>query len=427
MLSREENELLTRVSAGTPTGDMMRRYWIPVCLSEEIKENDGDPVPVRILGEDLVAFRDSKGRVGLIDRYCPHRTASLVFGRNEECGLRCLYHGWKFDVNGNCVDMPSEPEEYNFKERIHVKAYPVREAGGLVWAYMGPTGESPKFPDFEWTHLSDEQRAIVKIVEEANYLQAIEGSIDSAHSWFLHRGSVGDWKTRSSVSEDTSPKLEAENTSYGFRYAAIRKPVIDPEKFRYVRVTLFILPFFSYIPRSLDRNEPAHFQIFVPVDDTHTIFFGVFFSQNGNPVDTEGTRARIHVVPGIDLDENWHKKRRVENRYFQDRLAMKLGDFTGISGFTNQDMAMQESMGPIADRTKEHLGTSDIAIIRMRKRMLESVRKFMNGERPIGLDTEIAYDKLRSEQKLIPVETPWQSVGAFAGEYSGQVVATNET
>jgi phthalate 4,5-dioxygenase oxygenase subunit len=420
MLTQEENELLTRVGPGTTQGAVLRRYWLPAVLSEEVAEPDGTPVPVRLLGEDLVAFRDSKGRIGLIDERCPHRLASMVIGRNEDCGLTCLYHGWKFDVDGNCIDMPTEPEGFGFKNRMTIAAYPTREAGGIVWTYIGPRDAEPPFPAFGWTTLPANQRAIVKIGIRANYLQSTEGAIDSAHSWFLHRGSSRDWQKRFDLSTDHSPKLEAEDTPYGFRYAAIRKPTERPDERKYVRVTLFATPSTAFIPPPLNPDLPAHTQIFVPVDDERTMLFDVFHSQNGTPVDEQAMRTNLHAQPGIDLDTDWYRFANASNRWKQDRSAMRAGSWTGIQGFQNQDIAAQESMGAIVDRSQEHLGTSDVAIIRMRRRQLENVRRYRAGEPLIGHDPAIPFARLASEQRVIPIAEPWQSVGAHAGEYAVQ-------
>ncbi len=418
MLTREENRLLTQVGAGTPQGDVLRRYWLPALLCEEVAVPDGTPVPVRLLGEDLVAFRDTRGRVGLVGERCPHRLASLVIARNEDCGLTCLYHGWKFDVDGNCVDMPTEPEGYGFKHRVRIASYPTREAGGIVWTCLAPAGEEPTFPAFGWTALPAGQRGIVKIGIRANYLQSIEGAIDSAHSWFLHRGSSRDWQKRFDVSTDQSPKLEAEDTAYGFRYAAIRRPTQRPDEEKYVRVTLFAAPSTAFIPPPLDAGLPAHTQIFVPVDDERTMLYDVFHSQNGTPVDQSELRRSLHAQPDVDLDADWYRFATAQNRWRQDRAAMKAGSWTGIEGFQNQDIAAQESMGPVVDRSQEHLGTSDVAIIRMRRRQLDNVRRFAAGETLIGHDPAIAFAAMASEQRVIPIDTPWQSVGAHAGEYA---------
>jgi phthalate 4,5-dioxygenase oxygenase subunit len=417
MLSTKDNELLTRVVGDVPMGQMIRRYWIPACLSSEVAEPDGAPVRTKLLGEQLVVFRDTAGLVGVVDERCPHRLASLALGRNEDGGLRCIYHGWKFDTCGSCMDMPTEPPDYGYRDRMKLKSYPTREAGGMVWTYMGPADAEPPFPKYDWMRLPAEQRATFKVGERTNYLQAVEGAIDSAHSWFLHQGVIWDWKKRASLSTDTSPKLETEDTSYGMRYAAIRKTVQDPDKQKYVRVTLFLVPFTAVIPRPLEAQHAAHIQIFVPMDDENTMFYGIFFSQDGSPVSTEETVKKHHVVPGVDLDRNYFKLATIDNWFFQDRAAMKNGSYTGIEGFTNQDMACQETMGAIADRSQEHLGTSDIAITCMRRRMLEALRDFQQGKAPMGIDAAFPYGTIRSEQKVIPIDQPWQTVGAYAGEY----------
>jgi phthalate 4,5-dioxygenase oxygenase subunit len=411
MLTREDNDLLTRVTGDAPMGRMMRRYWIPAVLAEEVAENDGTPVRTTILGEKLVVFRDTAGTVAVIDERCPHRLASLALGRNEEGGIRCIYHGWKFNAAGACIDLPTEPGEHGFRNRITLTSYPVREAGGMIWTYLGPPESVPAFPVFDWMTLPRDRFALMKAGENVNYAQAIEGAIDSSHSWFLHQGILWDWKLRHSISTDTAPKMEAQDLPYGFRYAAIRIPNEHPERDRYVRVTVFVAPFTALIPRPMDRTKAAHVQIFVPVDDTHTMFYGIFFSQNDTPVDEAATRRTHHLVPGDDLDRNWVKRANESNGYLQDRARMKAGDWTGIEGFSNQDMACQESMGPIVDRTHEHLGTSDIAIIRMRRRMLDAVRRFERGEPPLGQAEEIDWSRVRSEQCIMPADQPWQSLG----------------
>jgi phthalate 4,5-dioxygenase oxygenase subunit len=417
VLTKQENDLLTRVVGDTPMGRLVRRYWFPALLAEDVAEPDGDPVPVRLLGEDLIAFRDTNGRVGLVDEFCPHRLASFAIGRNEECGITCIYHGWKFDVNGDCVDMPTEPEDKGFKNRVKIRAYPTREAAGMIWTYMGPPEQQPPFPNLRFNVMPKEHVGIVKVASRTNFIQSVEGAIDSAHSWFLHRGSSRDWAIRLAVSSDTSPKLEAEDTPYGFRYAAIRKPTENPDTTKYVRVTQFIAPFMAIIPPPLDVTQPIHCQIFVPIDDHNTNLFDVYFSQNETPVSSRAMREKLHAVRGVDLDEGDFLKGSKANRWLQDRAAMKAGDWTGIPGFQNQDIAAQESMagaGGIVDRTREHLGMSDIAVIRMRKRMLENVAKHERGEAPIGLQGGVPFELILSEQRVLPMDTPWQIVGAGA-------------
>ena len=413
MLSAADNERLTRVTGDAPMGALMRRYWFPACLAEEVAQPDGAPVRTRILGTPLVAFRDTHGRIGILDEHCPHRLASLALGRNEEGGLRCVYHGWKFGVDGACAEMPTEPEGYNFRDRTRTRAYPVHEAGGIVWTYLGPPEHQPPFPAFDWTRLPKAQVAIIKAGARVNWAQAVEGAIDSSHSWFLHRDTIWDWKKRSEISSDLSPRLEAQDEPYGFRYAAIRRPNANPESEKYVRVTHFVAPSTALIPRPLDPAEPAHAELFVPVDDTHTMFYGIFFSQNGEPVDEDAQRRKHHVVPGVDLDRMWFRLHGVHDWFAQDRERMREGSYTGIPGFINQDMACQESMGPVADRTNEHLGTSDVAIIRMRRRMLDALKRFEQGEAPPGTGAPFPYDRLHGEGRVIPIDRPWQRVGAY--------------
>ena len=423
MLTERESALLTPVGPGTPMGTMMRRYWVPAMLAEEVAERDGTPIRVRLLGENFVAFRDSDGKVGFLDEKCPHRLASLALGRNEEGGLRCIYHGWKFGVDGACMEMPTEPGDSTYKDRLRTRSFPVKEIGDMIWVYLGPPEKEPPFPEYDWLTMPSEQRAIVKQGQRSNYLQGLEGSIDSAHSWFLHRGSAPDWQKRLAISTDTSPRLEAEDTDYGFRYAAIRKPAEDPEHDMYVRVTCWALPFVAFIPRPMDKSEQIHVAIHVPIDDHHTMFYGIFAAQDGTPQPHAKWRERLHARPGIELDRNWIRIAGPENQWFQDREAMKQGNFSGINGFPNEDMAVQESMGHVVDREQEHLGTSDVAIIRMRRRMMESLERSQRGEDPIGLHVAVPWTKLRSEQRIIPIDEPWQSVGAFAGEYSPQAGA----
>jgi phthalate 4,5-dioxygenase len=424
MLSADENERMTRIVGRAPAGELMRRYWLPALLADELTEPDGTPVRVRLLGEDLVAFRDSDCKLGLIAARCPHRLASLALGRNEESGLRCIYHGWKFDIGGRCVDMPTEPEGYGFRDRVTVHSYPLREAGGLIWTYLGDPDDEPPFPAFDWTVLPPDQVAAVKFVEHANYLQAVEGAIDTAHSWFLHRGALRDWKQRSAISMDLSPRLEVEDTRYGFRYAAIRRPNDDPENFKYVKVTNYVFPTTVLIPRSLNPKVRPIVQLFVPMDDENTMHYSVFFSTDGTAVDKDAVYESVKWHPGVDIDANYCLDTHEGNFWKQDRAAMKDGTlYSGIAGFPRQDVACQESMGAIVDRTQERLGTSDIAIIRMRRRMLDNIERVMGGSPAIGTEGDIAYPLVRSEQRVIPIDEPWQKIGAFAGEYDEAITA----
>jgi phthalate 4,5-dioxygenase len=417
---QEEQDLICRVTGDAPMGQMMRRYWLPALLDEEIREPDGTPVRVRILGDNLVAFRASDGTLGIVDAACPHRLASLALGRNEEGGLRCIYHGWKFGTDGACLEMPTEPEGYNFRDRLRIRSYPVREAGGIVWVYLGPPELEPAFPAFDWTQQPRDQIATVKFFENANYLQMAEGAIDSAHTRFLHRGTIepNEEKTRNNLTRDLAPKLECADTCYGFRYVAIRKPNENPDKLKTVKMTRYVFPTTAITSRQISRDNPALLQIFVPVDDQHTMHYSIWHSLVGKPVDQERQRARYCMRPGIDLDAQWRPFATLENWYQQDREKMKNGSWTGIDSLMMQDAACQETMGPITDHSQERLGTSDVAIIRLRRRLLESVRAFQAGEPPIGLATRYDHAQLTHiEQIPIPVEDRWQDVQTFPGEY----------
>src|SRR5215203_4809242 len=432
MLTREENDLLTRIGSGTSMGDMMRRYWLPAALSSEIAEPDGTPKRVRLLGEDLVAFRDSSGRAGVMDELCPHRGASLVLARNENNALQCLYHGWRIAADGEVLETPCEPEDSDFKDRIRHVAFPVREFGGIVWVYMGPPRTVPEEPRFAWTELPPDNVSLIKMRIECNWAQGLEGVIDSAHSNFLHSSEIVPSAAAAALggasifrnsdatrqldrpSNDGRPRMETQDTSYGFRYAAIRKPMRDADKNKYIRVSLFAAPFYGFFPTP---DGFGAMQAFVPVDDETTHFYFAQYSLSG-PVDKENYAYRSGARMGIDLDEDFRKIRTVENNFLQDRELMKSGkSFSGIFGVNVQDMAVQESMGRIYDRTREHLGVSDVAVIRFRRIMLDAARKFAeSGQTPPSLQGGVSYGQLRAQEKIISIQDSWLPVGAFAGE-----------
>jgi phthalate 4,5-dioxygenase len=418
VLTREENELLCRVEGDAPAGALLRRYWLPVTIADEVAERDGRPVRVRVLGRNYVLFRDSAGELGMLDAHCPHRLASLALGRNEASGLRCIYHGWKFDVRGHCVDLPTEPLQHGFAQRLATRSYPVRETGALIWAYVGPADREPPFPAFDWTGLARNDIAIIQVREHTNYAQALEGGIDTAHSQFLHRGIIPDEKFRTAISTDTAPRLEAEDTNYGFRYAAIRRTVDGADRKKWVRVTPFIFPTTVMVPRPIQTHVWSTVQLWTPMDDAHTMHFTLTFRENGDPVDEAAFHAFAHWHRGVNVDASFELDMNEGNGWKQDRAAMKDGSsYTGIEGFASQDVACQESMGAIVDRRGEHLGTSDVAIIRWRRRMLENVRRVTDGLDPIGLDGSVDYARIRSEQRVIAKDEPWQQIAAFAGEY----------
>jgi phthalate 4,5-dioxygenase len=419
MLTREQNELLCRVEGAAAMGQMMRRHWLPVCMSEEVAERDGAPVKARLLGEDLVVFRDTNGRIGVLDEHCLHRRASLVFGRNEECGLRCLYHGWKFDVEGNVVDMPSEAPGAAARVGKKTKSYPAREGGGFVWIWMGPAEAMREFEPPAWAPAPQTRIGIVKMHAACNWAQVLEGSIDSAHSSSLHStempaAPVGGAKATQTKwprpSNDKAPRLQFQPTSYGFRYAAIRQPILNPETHQYVRTTLFIAPFTVLIP---PNNQYNLAQMLVPLDDVNTMFYWVAWHPDPNKgISQDDWRRFCAAEVGIDLDENFRKKRMLANRYLQDRAAMKRGDWTGIKGIPTQDMAMWESMGPISDRSKDHPGSSDLAVAQFRRMMVAAAKKFQEGGPAIGTtEPRIAHVKLASFEGVVPKTTDWRTLG----------------
>jgi phthalate 4,5-dioxygenase len=419
MLTREQNELLCRVEGDAPMGRLMRSHWLPVCMVEEVAEPDGAPVRARLLGEDIVVFRDSAGRIGALAEHCTHRGASLAFGRNEEGGLRCLYHGWKFDVDGNALDMSSEPPDSAMRKAIRQKAYPVREGGGFVWVWMGAKDAMRDFEPPAWAPKPDIRYAIVKVHAACNWAQVLEGSIDSAHSSSLHSTEMpaaqvdGAKATRTSwprPSNDKAPRLQFQPTSYGFRYAAIRKPILNPETHQYVRTTLFVAPFTVLIPPN-DQYNLA--QMLVPVDDVNSMFYWIAWHPDpAKGIAQEEWRTFCAATPGIDLDENFRKKRNLQNRYLQDREAMKRGDFTGIRGIPTQDMAMWESMGSIADRSQDHPGSSDVAVVQFRRMMVNAAKRVAEGGPAIGTtEPRVPHAKLASYEGVVPKTVDWRTLG----------------
>jgi len=304
MLSREDNELLTRTGPGTPMGVLMRRYWIPALLSKQLAEPDGVPVRVRLLGERLVAFRDTEGRIGLLDEACPHRTASLFFGRNEACGIRCVYHGWKFDADGNCVDMPSEPADSNFRDKIKLKTYPVREKGGIVWAYMGPSDRMGELPELEWMAVPDDHLYMSRWYQECNFAQAVEGEIDSAHVSFLHRKLENDAANKAALngsffSEDTAPKWKVVERDFGMTLGARRK--VEGGRY-YWRMNQWYYPFYTMIAPV--PGEARTTRMWVPADDGTCNIICVSY-RNDKPVSADevdrwrrGVNSHAAVIPG---------------------------------------------------------------------------------------------------------------------------------
>ena len=414
MMTSEENDLLCRVEGTAPMGQLMRRHWTPVCLLEEVSEPDGARVKARVFGEDLGVFRDTDGRVGVMDEYCPHRRASLVYGRNEEGGLRCLYHGWKMDVDGNVLEMASEPSASGMAEKVKHTAYPTSEWGGLVWAYKGPTDDGPAFRPPAWAPTAETRVSIAKVLLPCNWAQILEGAIDSAHSSSLHSsdmvparvdGAQATANTWLRPSTDKAPRMQVQRTGYGFRYAALRRPLTNAAVNDYVRSTVFVAPATALIPPNNLYNVA---NINVPMDDTNTAFYFIAWGHPAQTPETETWRRFLRQTVGVDLDARYRPLRTMDNMFWQDRNAMKAGNFTGITGFPNQDVAMWLTMGPIADRTHDRLGASDLAIVEFRKQMLEAVQAFAQGAPAIGTGAEAATPAVCAFQAIVPKTTDWR-------------------
>jgi phthalate 4,5-dioxygenase len=407
MVTKLENERLTRVGPGTPMGETMRRYWMPALLSWELPEPDCPPVRVQLLGEKLVAFRTTDGRIGLIEEFCPHRRASLWLGRNEENGLRCVYHGWKFGIDGQCVDQMNEPRQ--FASKIKAIAYPTYEMSGVVWAYMGPLEKQPAPPKFEWTQMAESHRAVSRVMEECNWLQALEGGIDTSHFTILHRALKKDAK-QPGISPDnvgiqgSAPSLEVDFTDYGYRYYGIR-PL--GEKL-YVRGYHFVMPFTQLRPPGPGKEE-VHGHYWVPIDDHNCMVWNFYHSYGDEPIgdrevsDTSGNAYGTHV----DTKNGFRSLRNRGNDWGIDRAIQKAETYTGIPGINQQDRAVQESMGPVVDRTRENLGPADKAVVATRRLLLEAMETVERGGDPPGVGN--SYYEARAAELVVSKADNWRS------------------
>jgi phthalate 4,5-dioxygenase len=432
MLSPQDNALLTRVGPHTPVGRLLRQYWQPALLASGLPEPDGSPLRLRLLGEDLIAFRTSYGTIGVLGNHCPHRGASLFFGRNEESGLRCVYHGWKFDVDGRCVDMPNEPAESDFKDKVQHTAYPTVEAGGVVWVYMGDQRPTPPLPGLEWIELPSEQRFTARRMQYCNWIQAVEGEIDQSHVSFLHR-QLTSVTGRPNVDRirtmDTHPRFSAVDTDYGVLIGAARDAGDGTD---YWRLTQFLLPFWSMTGPYGD-NPSRQTRAWVPMDDERVMVLSITFHPL-RPLDAhEVARMRAGSGAGYVGEANflpptsapggaWRPKASAANDYFVDRARQKTELYSGIPEFWAQDAAMQEGMGPIYDRSREHLGTSDLGIIRVRQRLLrEATNLKERGTAPAGAQRPEVY-QVRGAAALLPRDVDW--IGA-TGELRRVIAGLN--
>ncbi len=409
MFTEQDNEDLTRVGPGSLMGDLMRRYWMPFLLPEELPEPDCPPLRVRLLGENLIAFRDTNGRLGLLDRYCPHRRVDLFFGRNEECGLRCVYHGWKFDVDGNVMDMPAEPANSPLRDEVKIKSYPIVEWGGVIWAYLGPREHMPpKPPELEWGLVPPAHRHVGKRLQESNYAQGVEGGIDSSHVGILHSlldpTKSGTFRERqraidpkvSYIAKDTAPRFFIRPTPYGMRIGA-RRNASDSEY--YWRVTQFLSPFYTMIARR-DDASPIAGHAWTPIDDHNTWTFTFHWNPNaplGDISEFDGSAVNVPVVQ----DGSYRPINNASNDYGIRRDVQRLYSASGIEGIGLQDAALQETMGPIVDRSKEVLASGDAAIVAFRRLMLAQARQLREtGE--LALPSQPELYRVRSVGIVLP-------------------------
>ncbi len=409
MLRKEVNELMTQTGAETPMGALFRQYWIPALLAEELPENDCPPVRVKLLSERLIAFRDSDGKLGLIDEFCAHRGVSLWFGRNEEGGLRCPYHGWKYDVTGQCIEVPSEPEESGFCEKIKLAGYPLVKIGDVLWTYMGDKDAQPPLPEWEFAKVPAEQTFTSKRWQECNWLQAMEGGIDSSHVSWLHSGDLkSDPLFKGAAGnkynqQDKKPFFEVVESNGGL-YIGARRNAEDNHY--YWRITQWVMPSFTMIPPRGDH--PVHGHFWIPIDDENCWAWSYDYhpvralTPDERQAMIEGHGVHVKYTPGT-----YRPLANKDNDYLMDREAQRRGEtYSGVAGIAMQDASLQESMGPIIDRTKENLVSTDNGIIMARHRLRKAALALAEkGDVPPGVDLE--HQKVRSVSIVLPADEPF--------------------
>jgi phthalate 4,5-dioxygenase len=416
MLRKEQNDLLTQTGPGTPMGEMFRRYWVPALLASELPENECPPVRVKLLSERLLAFRDSEGRYGLIDEFCAHRGVSLWFGRNEESGIRCPYHGWKYDVTGQCIEVPSEPAESGFCKKVKLTSYPLIKVGDILWTFMGKPEDEPPHPEWEFALVPPEQTFTSKRTQECNWLQAMEGGIDSSHVSFLHRGNLNSdplfkgAKANQYNLNDTQPVFEVVEQQGGL-YIGVRRNAEDGKY--YWRITPWVMPSFTMVPPRGDH--PMHGHFWIPIDDENCWAWSFDY----HPVRALTVTERQAMIDGKGVHvryvpETFRPLANKDNDYLIDRAAQKAGiTYSGVEGIAMQDASLQESMGPIVDRTKENLVSTDNGIIMARHRLMRAVRALREkGTVPPGVDP--LHHRVRSAALVLPPERPYKEAAKDA-------------
>ena len=415
MLSEHDNDLICRVGAGTPMGEVFRRFWIPFLVGSDLPEAHGDPVHVELLGENYVAFRDGNGKVGLLDEHCCHRGASLTLGRAESCGIRCIYHGWLFATDGAVLETPNIADP-KFKTRFKARAYPVREAGGFLWTYLGSAAEAPVFPDFPWIDSAPERRLNTCTILGCNYVQVMEGLLDGSHLSILHSSvlrAAADNDLPYAVHsqhmlQEAAPRIEAEETDFGLQYATIR--MIDGKA--ETRVVAFISPFYNLHPHG-DLTTAI-----VPINDTKTAFFNIWWDGEqrfgaeplrGKQNAMIGTSDEEQDMQGLSLktfDTGRHPSRA--NRYRQNRQRMREGHFSGGETLMMDDVMVAVSAGPLRARINEHLGSADGAIAQLYRMLLNNARSVRAGGKAIGEGMSVA--GIAARRATLEPGTDWRVI-----------------
>ena len=406
-----DNDFLCRVGPGTPMGEALSRYWWPVGVDADFPIPDSDPRHVRLLGRDFVAFRDTNGVLGLLDENCCHRGSSLTLGRVEDCGIRCLYHGWKFGVDGTIQETPNMPDG-RFKERVRQGAYPIRSAGGLVWAYIGRTDKQPPFPRYAFMDETTSERQPIRYLIDCNYVQVMDGNLDTSHAFVLHTDLVKQWSRSTSSDgalernfnpEQTVPRLEFLSTNFGFYYAGIRTGGGVPDGKRHLRITAFVLPHMALIP-----GETGRPLLWSPIDDEHTWLFLA-------NVDAAGMRkANIGFPPDL-VDPDGHVRMSRTNNYGQLRETMRGASFSGLRTTLLEDAAMQVSMGPLYDHSREVVVPADRAVLKARRLLIESALRVQAGEEPLYCDPD-ELSSIRAVEALADTNRPWQEFVGYTDQ-----------